>query len=47
MWDKLEGIEARYEELAQEMARPEVGADFQKLQARAKEHASLQRIVSL
>jgi len=47
MWDKLEGIEARYEELAQEMARPEVTADFQQLQALAKEHASLERIVSL
>ncbi|UCH87851.1 MAG: peptide chain release factor 1 [Dehalococcoidia bacterium] len=47
MWDKLEGIEARYEELAQEMAQPEVAADFQQLQALAKEHASLEAIVSL
>jgi len=47
MWDKLQGIEARYEELAQEMARPEVAADFQQLQALAKEHASLEGIVSL
>ncbi len=47
MWDKLEGIERRYEELAREMARPEVAADFQRLQALAKEHASLEGIVSL
>ena len=47
MWDKLEGIERRYEELAQEMARPEVAADFQRLQTLAKEHASLEGIVSL
>jgi len=47
MWDKLAGIEKRYEELAQEMARPEVAADFQQLQALAKEHASLEGIVSL
>jgi len=47
MWDKLEGIEKRYEELAQEMAQPEVAADFQQLQALAKEHASLESIVSL
>jgi peptide chain release factor 1 len=47
MWDKLEDIEARYEELAQEMARPEVAADFQQSQALAKEHASLESIVSL
>jgi peptide chain release factor 1 len=46
MWDKLEGIERRYEELAREMARPEVAADFQRLQALAKEHASLEGIVS-
>ena len=47
MWDKLAGIERRYEELAQEMARPEVAADFQRLQTLAKEHASLEGIVSL
>jgi len=47
MWDKLEGIEARYEELAEEMGHPEVAADFQRLQALAKEHASLEGIVSL
>jgi peptide chain release factor 1 len=47
MWDKLQDIETRYEELAQEMARPEVAADFQRLQALAKEHASLEGIVSL
>jgi peptide chain release factor 1 len=47
MWDKLADIERRYEELAQEMARPEVAADFQQMQALAKEHASLESIVSL
>jgi peptide chain release factor 1 len=47
MWDKLKDIEARYEELAQEMAQPEVAANFQRLQALAKEHASLEGIVSL
>jgi len=47
MWDKLEDIERRYEELAREMARPELATDFQQLQALAKEHASLEGIVSL
>jgi peptide chain release factor 1 len=47
MWDKLADIEKRYEELAREMARPEVAADFQQMQALAKEHASLESIVSL
>ena len=33
MWDKLDAIETRYRELAEEMARPEVAADFERLQA--------------
>lgn len=47
MWDKLDDIEKRYEELAREMARPEVAADYDRLQALAKEHAALEEIVSL
>ncbi|MFQ6019663.1 MAG: peptide chain release factor 1, partial [Dehalococcoidia bacterium] len=47
MWDNLEAIEKRYEELAAEMARPEVAADYDRLQALAQEHASLAEVVSL
>jgi len=47
MWEKLEAIEKRYQELAEEMARPEVAADYERLQALAREHASLEEIVSL
>ncbi len=47
MWDKLEDIDKRYEELAREMSRPEVATDFQRLQALAKERASLEDIVEL
>ncbi len=47
MWEKLEELERRFEELAQEMARPEVAADYERLQALAKEHAALERTVSL
>lgn len=47
MWDKLEAIEKRYNELAEEMARPEVTADYEKLQALAREHAALQEIVQI
>ena len=47
MWDKLEDTETRYEELTREMGRPEVAADFQRLQALAKERASLEDIVEL
>ena len=42
MLDKLRGIEDRYENLTQEMGQPEVLADYQKLQALAKERASFQ-----
>jgi peptide chain release factor 1 len=47
MWDKLEDTEKRYEELTREMGRPDVAADFQRLQALAKERASLEDIVEL
>src|SRR3990170_2373506 len=47
MWDKLQALEQRYEELGREMARPEVAADYERLQALAREHASLEEVVSL
>ncbi len=47
MWEKLEAIERRYNELAQEMARPEVAADYERLQELAREHAALQEIVDI
>ncbi len=47
MLDKLRAIEARYEALTQSMAQPEVIADYQRLQALAKERASLDGVVSL
>src|SRR4030042_1789400 len=47
MWDKLEDTEKRYEELTREMGRPDVAADFQRLQALAKDRASLEDIVEL
>ena len=47
MWEKLEEIERRYEELARQMAQPEVAADYERLQALAKEHAALEKVVSL
>ena len=47
MWDKLEDTDKRYEELAREMGRPDVAADFQRLQVLAKERASLEDIVEL
>jgi len=47
MWDKLENVERRYEELARQMAQPEVATDFQRLQALARERAALEAVVSL
>jgi peptide chain release factor 1 len=47
MWERLKSIEQRYENLTAEMGRPEVAADYEKLQALAKERASLGEIVSL
>ena len=47
MWERLDGIEERYESLTAEMGRPEVALDYERLQALAKERASLEEIVSL
>jgi peptide chain release factor 1 len=45
--DRLTAIEARFEELTAEMGRPEVAADYERLQALARERASIEEIVSL
>jgi len=47
MWNNLAEIEKRYEELSGEMSRPEVAADYERLQSLAREHASLQEVVTL
>lgn len=47
MWEKLEGIETRYEEIAQRMANPEVVSDPDRLAELAREHAELEEIVTL
>jgi len=47
MWERLNDIEERYESLTADMARPEVTLDYEKLQALAKERASMEEIVSL
>ena len=46
MFDKLEAIERRYEELNSLMAQPEVAADFERLQSLARERASLEELVA-
>src|SRR3989304_1323072 len=45
MLDKLAAVEARYEELGREMARPELAGDYERLQALAREDSSLEDVV--
>ena len=47
MWERLRAIEARYEELTQEIARPEVSADYARLQELAKERSAIEQVVEL
>jgi peptide chain release factor 1 len=47
MLEKLKALEERFESLTEEMARPEVVADYQRLQTLAKERASLEGVVTL
>src|SRR5688572_2151348 len=47
MQDKLRAIEERYEALTAEMGQPDAIADYQRLQALAKERASIEDVVAL
>ncbi len=47
MIDKLAAVEERYEELAREMARPELAGDYERLQQLAREHSSLEETVTV
>jgi peptide chain release factor 1 len=47
MFDRLEATEQRYDDLTAELARPEISGDYEKLQAIAKERASIDQIVAL
>lgn len=47
MWDKLQGIEERYEELTRMMADPEVVTDPARLAEVAREHAELEEMVGV
>ena len=47
MFDRLEATEQRFDDLTDEMARPEVSGDYEKLQALAKERASIEDVVTL
>jgi peptide chain release factor 1 len=46
MWDKLEQIEKRYQELSEQMAKPEIVSDAQRLQKLAQEKAGIEDLVN-
>jgi peptide chain release factor 1 len=46
MWDRLEQIERRYQDLDEQMARPEIATDVKQLQTLAREKASLEDVVT-
>ena len=43
-FDKLDSVLRRYEEIEESMAKPEVATDFERVQALAKERASLEEL---
>lgn len=45
MFERLEQIEARYQDLSQQMADPEVLGDHEKYQKIAKQHRELEPVV--
>src|SRR4030042_2911388 len=47
MFERLAALEARCEEVGREMARPDLVGDYERLQALAREHSSLQDTVSM
>ncbi|MBI5289719.1 MAG: peptide chain release factor 1 [Chloroflexi bacterium] len=47
MFDRLESLDQRFDELTAEMAQPEIVGDYEKLQSLAKERASIQEVVTL
>jgi peptide chain release factor 1 len=47
MWEKLEAIARRYDELTAEMARPDVASDYGRFQELDRERADIERVVTL
>src|SRR5713101_2416636 len=47
MWEKLEAIEKRYQELGEQMARPDLVGDYDRLETLAREHSALKEIIAI
>jgi peptide chain release factor 1 len=46
MWDRLEKIEKRYEELEKEISKPEIATNLKKVQTLAQERAGIEAVVA-
>lgn len=47
MWERLEAIARRYDELTADMARPEIAADYSRFQELDRERSGIETVVSL
>ncbi len=47
MWDRVRALEEKYERLTEEIARPEVAADYERMAELAKERAAIEDVVLL
>src|SRR5688572_10473237 len=47
MWERLEAIARRYDELTAEMARPEIAADYSRFQELDRERSGIETVVGL
>ena len=47
MWDRLDALEHRYDDLTREMASPELTNDYERLQTLNKERSSLEDVVAM
>lgn len=47
MWDRVRALEEKYDRLTEEMARPEVAADYERMAELAKERAAIEDVVLL
>ena len=46
MWDKLEQIDKRYQELEEQIATPEIASDPKQLQKLAQERVTIESVVT-
>ena len=47
VFDKLDSVLRRYQDIEESLAKPEVATDFERVQELAKERASLEELVEI